>query len=249
MAAYDDFAWFYHRYWNEEFHSLAFPVLERIWLPQVPAKGRVLDVCCGTGYLAGLLAHRGYRLTGVDASAEMIAHAREHAPAAEFLVGEAAAFQVRGKFDAAVSTFDSINHLLRVEELEGSLRCVAAALKPGAAFVFDALTEGGYRTDWAEGFSIVRKDHVLIISGSGYDARTRMARCTITMFRLVDGAWRRADTEMRERCHSREEIDRALEKAGFEAPVCYDARDLGMGGQLGQGRVFWVTRRRHSRES
>ena len=40
MALYDDFAWFYNRYWNEEFHSLAFPILERIWLPRVPPKGR-----------------------------------------------------------------------------------------------------------------------------------------------------------------------------------------------------------------
>src|SRR5690242_8527413 len=35
MSAYDDFAWFYNRYWNEEFHSLAFPILERIWLTRV----------------------------------------------------------------------------------------------------------------------------------------------------------------------------------------------------------------------
>ena len=60
MAAYDDFAWFYNRYWNEEFHSLAFPILERIWLPRLPPAARVLDVCCGTGYLAGLLCARGY---------------------------------------------------------------------------------------------------------------------------------------------------------------------------------------------
>src|SRR6516165_10160567 len=31
MAAYDDFAWFYHHYWADEFHHLAVPVLERIW--------------------------------------------------------------------------------------------------------------------------------------------------------------------------------------------------------------------------
>ena len=29
MAIYDDFAWFYNRYWNEEFHSLAFPIPTR----------------------------------------------------------------------------------------------------------------------------------------------------------------------------------------------------------------------------
>src|SRR4051812_10542181 len=62
MAAYDDFAWFYNRYWADEFHKVAIPVLERIWLPRVPAGGRLLDVCCGTGYLAGNLGRRGFQV-------------------------------------------------------------------------------------------------------------------------------------------------------------------------------------------
>src|SRR5947209_1320733 len=92
MALYDDFAWFYNRYWNEEFHGLAFPILERIWLSRIPARGRILDICCGTGYLAGLLTERGFQVAGVDASAAMIAHANENVPQAEFHVGEAAEF-------------------------------------------------------------------------------------------------------------------------------------------------------------
>ena len=43
MAPYDDFAWFYNRYWSEEFHSVAFPLLERICLASVaPGAG----ACC-----------------------------------------------------------------------------------------------------------------------------------------------------------------------------------------------------------
>ena len=38
MAPYDDFAWFYNRYWNGEFHSLAFPILQRIWLDRVASR-------------------------------------------------------------------------------------------------------------------------------------------------------------------------------------------------------------------
>src|SRR6266404_5551966 len=106
MAAYDDFAWFYNRYWNEEFHSSAFPILERIWLQRLAPGARILDVCCGTGHLAGLLTARGYNVTGVDASACMIHHARENVPGAKFHIGDAAEYQTPERFDAAVSTFD-----------------------------------------------------------------------------------------------------------------------------------------------
>jgi len=243
LALYDDFAWFYNRYWNEEFHSLAFPILERIWLPRLPRKGRILDVCCGTGYLAGLLAERGYRVTGIDASEEMIGHARENVPAGAFHVAEASAFKVLGKFDGAVSTFDSLNHILSEEALLAAFQRTAAALKPGAPFVFDMLLESAYQTNWTDNFTLVRDDRVLLITGSGFDLRTHVAQCRITMFRLMDGVWRRSDVEVHERCYTMQEIDAALERAGFEHTECYDARDLGMSGQLGQGRTFVITTR------
>jgi SAM-dependent methyltransferase len=245
LALYDDFAWFYNRYWNEEFHGLAFPILERIWLSRVPRKGRILDVCCGTGHLAGLLTARGYRITGIDASAEMIAHARQNVPDAAFQVADASQFKLPGKFDAAVSTFDSLNHILTEEALQSAFRHIAAVLKPGGSFAFDMLLESAYHTNWADAFSVVRDDHVLLLSGSDFDPRTRLAECRITMFRLLDGEWRRSDVQVRERCYTTREIDDALSRAGFEGTACYDARDLGMRGQLGEGRTFVVTTRRY----
>jgi SAM-dependent methyltransferase len=243
MAAYDDFAWFYNRYWNEEFHGLAFPMLERIWLDRVPPGSRILDVCCGTGYLAGMLASRGYRVFGVDASPEMIAFARANVPEAAFSVAEADCFVPDGRFAAAVSTFDSLNHLLTIDALERTFRNVAAALDPAAPFAFDVLLEEAYQTHWGESFALVRDDHVLTITGAGFDFRSRMARCTITMFRLAEGVWRRADVTIVERCYQPAEIEAALRRAGFGEIACYDAGDLGMAGQLGQGRTFFVVSR------
>lgn len=244
LDGYDSFAWFYNRYWSEEFHNLAFPLLQRVWLARVPRRGRILDVCCGTGYLAGLLAERGYSVAGVDTSTEMVKHARENVPAATFTVAGAADFRLPGEFDAAVSTFDSLNHLLTPKELRAAFRHTAAALKPGALFAFDMLHEEAYQTHWGEAFAIVRDDHVLTITGSGYDFRNRLAQCRVTMFRLLDGAWERADALIHERCYTPEEIDGALAAAGFAETTCYDARDLGMAGDLGIGRTFYVARKK-----
>jgi SAM-dependent methyltransferase len=243
MAAYDDFAWFYDRYWNQEFHSLAMPLLERIWLSRLPARARILDLCCGTGYLGGLLAGRGYRITGIDVSAEMIRHARANVPTAEFHVADVSTFRPRGRFDAAVSTFDSLNHILQPDSFAAAIRNTAAVLRPGGLFVFDMLLEEAYLTHWGESFALVREDHVLTITGAGFDFRSRLAECRITMFRLIDGTWRRSDTVVEERCYSREEIDSALASAGFGEIVCHAASDLAMAGQLGEGRVFFVAKR------
>ena len=240
MAAYDDFAWFYNRYWNEEFHGLAFPILERIWLPRVPANGRILDICCGTGYLAGLLSERGYRVTGVDVSEPMVGYARRNVPAAEFQVGDATRFHAPATFDAAVSTFDSLNHILTVAGLEAAFRQTASVLRRGAPFAFDMLLEEAYQTHWGEAYALVRDDHVLTITDAAYHFRTRMAQCTITMFRLLEGAWQRSGARIEERCYTPDEIETALRRAGFGELACYDAGDLGMGGQLGQGRTFFV---------
>jgi SAM-dependent methyltransferase len=243
MSAYDDFAWFYNRYWNEEFHSLAFPILERIWLSRVAPPGHILDVCCGTGHLAGLLTARGYRVTGIDASASMIEQARENVPQAEFIHCDAAEFRSKTRFDAAVSTFDSLNHIVSLEDFRSAMRRTASTLKAGAPFAFDLLHERAYQTHWGETFALVRDDHVLTITGGGYDFRNRVAQCSLTMFRRMEGAWQRSDSVVQERCYTDEEIGGALAEARLGETVCYDAADLGMAGQLGEGRTFYVVAR------
>jgi len=243
-AAYDPFAWFYDRYWHQQFHSRAFPIVERLLLGRLPAGAKILDVGCGTGHLAARLAARGFRVTGIDASPAMLAYARRNAPGEVFVEADARDFRLKERFDAAVSTFDTLNHLLLFADLARAVKRVAAALQPGAPFLFDILLEEAYREHWQEELSIVEPDHVLVLSGGAFDARDRRAHCRMTMFRLVEGAWERSDTVISERCYSREEAGAALERAGFGPPACYDARDLGMEGEIGAGRVFFVAEKR-----
>lgn len=239
-ASYDAFAWFYDRYWNQPFHSRAFPVVERVLLARLAPGARILDAGCGTGYLAAKLVARGFRVTGVDVSAEMAGYARSNVPGAEFLVADMREFRAPGPFHAAVSTFDTLNHILDPADLARTISNVAGALAPGGLFLFDILLEEAYRERWQDDTAIVEPDHVLVVKGQGFDPRDGLAHCRLTMFRLVDGRWLRSDTAITERCYSRREIGEALDLAGFRTEACYDARDLGMHGDLGAGRVFYL---------
>jgi cyclopropane fatty-acyl-phospholipid synthase-like methyltransferase len=56
-------------------------------------------------------------------------------------VADASKFRVLGKFDGAVCTFDSLNHILSEEELSAALARTSAALKPGGVFLNHAISE------------------------------------------------------------------------------------------------------------
>ena len=66
----------------------------------------ILDVGCGTGRHSVELARRGYKVTGIDLSAEMLKEAREKAKAVgvkvNWIRADATDFKLPGKFDAAI---------------------------------------------------------------------------------------------------------------------------------------------------
>lgn len=73
----------------------------------VPACSRILDLGCGTGSLAVLLAEQGHVLTGVDLSPRMIEAAKDKAARHEtdvtFVVGDAAEPPASGPFDVVLA--------------------------------------------------------------------------------------------------------------------------------------------------
>ena len=210
---YDAFAWIYNKHWGDSFTHIALNVLEKLVLPHLPNKARILDLCCGTGQLAQILADRGYQVTGLDSSGEMLHFARENAPAAEFIQDDACSFRLPGVYHAVVSVFDSLNHIMTLEELTSVFHNVYAALRTGGLFLFDLNMEEGYRVTWNDNFGIIEDDHVCVIH-SGYNPEEQTARFDATIFRLQDG-WYRSDLTLLQKCYSEAEVRSALEAAGF----------------------------------
>ncbi len=216
---YDSFARVYNKHWGSNFIPLVLPILENHLLKQLPANARILDLCCGTGQLARLLADRGYRITGIDGSEEMLRFARENAPEVEFIIADARSFKLGNSYHAVISTFDSLNHILSLEELTTVFKNVYNSLREGGLFLFDLNMAAGFRKDWHDEFSIVEEDNVCILR-SRYNPDEKLARFMATIFYRDDG-WQRSDLTLIQRCYSEEEVLSALEKAGFTGTNSY----------------------------
>lgn len=235
---YDQFAWFYDRHWAPEVADDFLAATNRLILPELSGGARILDLCCGTGQLAAELSERGFQVTGVDVSPNMLDFARQRSPEVEFVQQDVREPLAATNFDAVVCLFDSINHFLNLAEVEAVFRTARAALRPGGLFLFDVNTDLAFREHWEEYYSIVEPEEVCVLSGL-YDEKDQRAHYDLTMFRLTDGAWVRSDTRIEERCYDLKELEAALKNAGFEQIHTYSAdADLELTDHT--GRVFFL---------
>jgi trans-aconitate methyltransferase len=124
--------------WNADLynrqHSFVYHYGEELinWLS--PAEGeKIIDIGCGTGELTDRIFHSGVSVTGIDASVEMIAKARQNFPAIGFEVKDATNFEMVEKFDAAFSNAT----LHWINDQAAALKNIANCLKPGGRFVFE----------------------------------------------------------------------------------------------------------------
>jgi demethylmenaquinone methyltransferase/2-methoxy-6-polyprenyl-1,4-benzoquinol methylase len=106
------------------------PRWRRFLVSRLPRDGgHVLDVATGTGLVAAELVRRGFRVTGVDQSPEMLASARRRfGPRVELVEASAEALP----FDDASFDHLAVTYLLRyVEDPAATLVELARAVRPG----------------------------------------------------------------------------------------------------------------------
>jgi len=240
-TVYDDFADVYNRYWGN-FPLEVMPVLEDLVLNEFPKGTRILDICCGTGQLAGNLTARGYEVTGIDSSDQMLKYARENAPTTPFIPSDVRSFMLMARFNVALCTFDSLNHMLTLDDLERVFANVFRQLEAKGVFVFDMNLESGFLNRWVQPFNIVSETDAVMVN-SQYDMDKKIATANITSFIQQDDSWKRSDAVLTQRAYSIHEVFETLAAVGFIHLEVFDSvEDFKMENQT--GRAFFRAKKR-----
>ena len=230
-AAYTNYAPFY-----DNSGQMRFAVLTSYYLSDLlahhPVGGkRALDLACGTGTLAILLAEEGWQVVGVDQSAAMLAVARQKTATDQphFVEADLRSFMrhtdtqlQNAHFDLVTCFYDSLNYLLSETDLAACFAQVALTLAPGGLFVFDLNTDYFLEHDW-EPAIVLENPGFVQVQQSVFDPHTRSSTMVVTGFVGDDErGYQRFDEVHTERAYPPATISRLLAEAGLIVEAMYD---------------------------
>lgn len=218
----DDYLHFYGEFLDEERNRT--DVDRAISALGMAPGDRVLDVPCGHGRLANLLAERGMRVTGIDATPEFVELARGEALRREievdYHVGDLRDLGVHDPFDSVMCWFTSFGYFDDVGNQE-TLREFARVLRPGGTLGIETLHHDAFVRRFTPApftSSTFRGDDVMIDS-STFDPMTGRVHTERVVYR--GGEVRRSQHQIR--LPTIPEFYQWLTAAGFEGIKCFGA--------------------------
>lgn len=220
------------------------------WVDRTWSKGEkplhVIDLGCGTGSVAIPLAKRGYRVTGVDLSAEMLAIAydkmRQEQVDISWVEQDMRELEMTPA-DAVISLCDSLSYLTQEDDVQETFRRVFAHLTPGGSFLFDV--HSPYKMLHVFGdetFTLVEEDVSYIWNAFCDPLRLEVEHQLTFFIRQPSGLYERVEEEHWQRAYQPMQIFRWLQDAGFtDVVLTADFTDLPP--QADSERHFFVARR------
>lgn len=185
---------------------------------------RVLDLACGAGFQAMLLAEHGMTVHGIDITEKLIRHARnlekKRGLSATFEIGDMRSFSVKQPFDRVVVLGMSFGFGTD-EENERTLAAIYRATKPGGMILLTG--QHPYSSSNTLGPEWMETDEGFLVHRPHFDPLTSRLG---GMWELVrpDGTVV-AEGENPEsdgiRCYTAPEMTRMLGEAGFVKPQFY----------------------------
>ena len=237
MSSYTNFAYVYDTFMDnvpyDEWCDYLVSLLKEYGIDD----GLILDMGCGTGNMTSRLCQLGYDMIGIDNSEDMLAIAREKAVGDEenilYLLQDMRSFELYGTVRAIVSICDSMNYILKEEELLQVFKLVNNYLDPEGLFIFDLNTLYKYETLLGDRTIAENRGDCSFIWDNYYYDEEKINEYELSIYVKaededeMEGAegelfYRYTETHY-QRAYDLETVKQLIEKAGMKFVAVYDA--------------------------
>jgi len=245
MDAYHNLAFSYDRLTSDVDYDATvdfyFQILEREGLRPRTA----VDLACGTGSVAAILAERGLRVTGVDLSEEMLTVAVSKTSHLEnkplFVCQPLQELRLPRGVDLAVCALDSLDYITNPADCQRAIARIYRALNPGGIFIFDVNTPEKLRAMDGQVFLDEDEDVYCVWRGE-FDEEANICSYGMDLFQRSGDLWRRSFEEHREYAYSQQQLTTYLKNAGFTHIEVYADRKFEAPAE-GEQRIYFKARK------
>jgi SAM-dependent methyltransferase len=231
LGIYDRYASIYDASGQISFSLQMLPYLDGLLTRHPVTKGALLELACGTGTVALAMARKGWRVYGVDGSAQMLAEARRKEAKARSESSEPLDIQwaqqdmrhlcLSEPVQLATCLYDSLNYMLVSDDLQAVFRGVYHALEPGGLFIFDMNTPWALATFWDDSTYVTDTPDLTVILESRFDSYRQRTTVKVIGFAREGELYRKAIEEHTEQGYPREHIATLLTDVGFQIEGMY----------------------------
>lgn len=217
---------------KEEAYSNAEECLSEEELALLSERNLVLDLGCGTGTLTEMMAELGYDMMGIDMSYDMIQVAMEKREESGndimYLCQDMRELELYCTVGTVLCICDSINYLLKPDEVLETLKRVNNYLYPKGVFIFDFNTDYKYREVIGNTTIAENREDCSFIWDNFYDVKTGINEYDLTIFvKEEEDLFRRFNEMHYQRGYSLTEMKSLVEKAGLELVCAVDSDNDG----------------------
>ena len=245
MNAYKALAVSYDRLTNDVDYEAVVDFYNQILKRENAHPRTAVDLACGTGSVAILLAEQGMKVTAVDLSEDMLTvasqKARDMDNAPLFVCQPLQELRLPRGVDLAVCALDSLDYIIDPNDCAQAIKQIYKALNPGGIFIFDVNTPEKLRAMDGQVF-LDEDDDVYCVWRGEFDDRTNICSYGMDIFQRQGNCWHRSFEEHREYAYSQEQLEGFLKDAGFTHIELY-ADQLFEAPRPGEQRIYFKARK------
>jgi len=226
--AYHEFAYFYDEFNSEADYDALYAQIKGQLDAHGIQNGIVADLGCGTGELTLMLTQAGYDMIGIDQSEQMLCVVQDKAQQLGLSQGllllrqDLLQLDLYGTIQAAVSTFDTFNHL---PDLDKAIANAGFFMEKGGVLLFDMNTPYKHQEVLGENCFTFEQEDARCIWKNHYDPVSRRVEIQLQIDDLETGEQFHED--FFEYTYTLEQVRTALENHGFALESVCDGESFG----------------------